>query len=119
MKMSDADLSGLSASQHAALRHIDAVAGRAEVGAYARVIDLLARAGCDPDDYIQALECVRSHARVVVHFHPDRFGHKPGTVAQSLLREGVYRSQFETGLSSGSLSVDAGGERDAWESTLF
>jgi hypothetical protein len=31
----------------------------------------------------------------------------------------VYRNQFETGLSSGSVSAFPGGKRDAWENTLF
>jgi Protein of unknown function (DUF3626) len=36
------------------------------------------------------------HARVVVHFHPDRLCSSRTTVAQALLKEGVYRNQFET-----------------------
>jgi hypothetical protein len=66
-----------------------------------------------------ATESVRRHARVVVHFHPDRIGVRPVTVAEALLEDGQYRSQFETGLSSGSLSAFPGGERDTWEHTLF
>jgi hypothetical protein len=52
-------------------------------------------------------------------FHPDRFDFKGTTVAEALLKEGVYRNQFETGLSSGSMSAFPGGERDRWENTLF
>jgi Protein of unknown function (DUF3626) len=92
---------------------------REEVGARARVSAFLTRAGCAPDNYSEAMECVRLHARVVLHFHPDRFGLKRTTVAEALLKEGRYRNQFETGLSSGSLSAFPGGERDRWESTLF
>jgi hypothetical protein len=40
-------------------------------------------------------------------------------VAETLLETGEYKSQFETGLSSGSPSAYAGGERDLWESRLF
>jgi hypothetical protein len=40
-------------------------------------------------------------------------------VAESLLRDGVYRNQYETGLSSGSPTAFPGGERDIWERTLF
>jgi len=115
----DQVLSRLSASQRAALRHVEATARRAEAADRARIVDLLARAGCDPDDYVRALECVREHARVVLHFHPDRFGLKSTTVAEALLEGGVYRNQFETGLSSGSVSAFPGGERDAWENSLF
>ena len=33
---------------------------------------------------------------MVLHFHPDRIGLKPITVAQALLVDRQYRSQFET-----------------------
>jgi hypothetical protein len=112
-------MSNLSASQRAALDHIETTARRAESAARARIADLLARSGCDPEEYARALECVRAHARVVLHFHPDRFGMKPINVAEALLAEGVYRNQFETGLSAGSVSAFPGGERDAWEKALF
>ena len=55
----------------------------------------------------------------MLHFHPDRFGHKTTNVAESLLVEGVYRNQFESGLSSASPTAYPGGERDIWERTLF
>jgi len=41
------------------------------------------------------------------------------TVAEGLLRHGQYRSQFETGLSSGSTTAHPGGPRDEWERALF
>ncbi len=55
----------------------------------------------------------------MLHFHPDRLGRRSGTVAESLLSEGVYQNQFETGLSSGSPTAFPGGERDIWERKLF
>jgi hypothetical protein len=119
LSLHDHVLSRLSAPQRVALRHVEAAARRAEVVDRARIADLLARAGSDLDDYGRALECVRGHARIVLHFHPDRFGLKSTTVVQALLEDGVYRNQFETGLSSGSVSAFPGGERDAWENILF
>lgn len=77
------------------------------------------RAGLTLDDYNEAMELVRQHGRIVAHFHPDRFGGKPANVAECLLSEGVYRNQFETGLSSGSPTAVPGGERDDWERALF
>ena len=71
------------------------------------------------ETYREAIECVRGHARVVVHFHPDRIGNRPTTVAEALLEEGIYRNQFETGMSAGDLSAFPGGPRDTWERTLF
>jgi hypothetical protein len=109
----------LSMSQRAALRHVETIACRAEAADRGRIGDMLTRAGCDCDDYARALECVRSRARIVLHFHPDRFGLKSVTVAEALLEDGVYRNQFETGLSSGSVSAFPGGDRDAWENALF
>ena len=119
MKSRGFELSRLSLVQRAALSHVEGVVRREEVGARARVSGLLTRAACAPDRYRKAMECVRAHARVVVHFHPDRFGFRGTTVAEALLKEGVYRNQFETGLSSGSMSAFPGGERDRWENTLF
>ncbi|PRY42250.1 DUF3626 domain-containing protein [Umezawaea tangerina] len=49
--------------------------------------------------------------RVGLHFHPHILG--------SLLRDGVYRSQFETGTSNGGLTAHPGGDRWRWESRLF
>jgi hypothetical protein len=70
-----------------------------------------------------ALSAVRKHARVVIHFHPDRPAlgsvDQPRTVSSALLSSGVYQSQFETGISNGSVSAWAGGARDEWERALF
>ena len=49
----------------------------------------------------------------------DTLGTKPKTVAEALLEEGVYRNQFETGLSTGGLSAFPGSPRDSWERSLF
>ncbi|KOV90156.1 hypothetical protein ADL03_00360 [Nocardia sp. NRRL S-836] len=51
--------------------------------------------------------------RVTLNFHPGR-----GVLA-SLARDGVYRSQFETGTSNGGLTAHPGGARWGWESRLF
>jgi hypothetical protein len=57
-------------------------------------------------------------ARITLHFHPDRdFGGV--SVLASMLRDGVYRSQFETGTSNGGLTAFPGGDRWRWESDLF
>jgi hypothetical protein len=41
------------------------------------------------------------------------------SVAEALLEQGIYKSQFETFLSNGSLSAFSGGERDVWENNMF
>lgn len=119
--MSDVSISRetLSAAQSAALRHVETTARNRDAAAVLSITGIFERAGYGLDDYSEAIESVRQHARIVLHFHPDRFGFKPASVVESLLSEGVYRNQFETGLSSGSPTAFAGGERDMWERTLF
>lgn len=51
--------------------------------------------------------------RVTLNFHPGR------GVLDALARDGVYRSQFETGTSNGGLTAHPGGARWEWESRLF
>ncbi|MET9226063.1 DUF3626 domain-containing protein [Lentzea sp. NPDC003310] len=53
------------------------------------------------------------HLRVTLNFHPGR------GVLDRLVRDGVYRSQFETGTSNGGLTAHPGGARWEWESRLF
>lgn len=56
--------------------------------------------------------------RVTLHFHPDRLvAEMP--ILERMARDGVYRSQFETGTSNGGLTAHPGGERRRWESRIF
>jgi hypothetical protein len=56
--------------------------------------------------------------RVTLHFHPDRL--VAGVpILQLMARDGVYRSQFETGISNGGLTAYPGGDRWRWESRIF
>ena len=71
------------------------------------------------EEYQQALNSIRKYARIALHFHPDRPGPDMKTVAESLLESGIYKSQFETLISNGSVSAFPGGARDVWENTLF
>ena len=109
----------LSPAQQAALSHVKEIVRSAEAADRSRVMEILERAGCSPDTYSDAMECLRQHARVVIQFHPDRLAVSGAAVAEALLNTGVYRNQFETGLSSGGLSAFPGGARDSWERTLF
>jgi hypothetical protein len=102
-----------------ALEFAAAVARGREPEAQARIGKVSRAAGCSPDHVGRVLEVIRSAARVVTHFHPDRYARNGCTVAESLLAVGVYRNQFETGLSAGSRTAFAGGSRDRWEHDLF
>lgn len=57
--------------------------------------------------------------RVTLQFHPDWPSRTGERVIESMAREGVYRSQFETGTSNGGLTAHPGGDRWRWESRLF
>jgi Protein of unknown function (DUF3626) len=92
----------LSAANRAALAHARERAERAR----ARI--------SDPD----LLAAVRD-AAVTLNFHPDRLLADGRTVAEALLQDGVYRSQFETRVSGGGLTAHPGGDRDRWERELF
>ena len=56
--------------------------------------------------------------RIVLHFHPG-WPFEGDTVLRAIVREGVYRSQWETGTSNGGLTAHIGGDRWRWESRLF
>ena len=109
----------LTAIQSEALAHV-MQAARAQIPATdARLKELLERSRCDSSLLMSALQRVQEAARVVVHFHPDRLDARGITVAESLLQSGLYRNQFETGLSNGGLTAFRGGMRDVWELGLF
>lgn len=56
--------------------------------------------------------------RVTLNFHPDR-EERGMPILAALARDGVYRSQFETGTSNGGLTAHPGGDRWRWESRIF
>jgi hypothetical protein len=104
---------------HVALSHVLGLVREREAVSSAYLAEVLHRSGSEISSYRAAMECVRLHARVAIHFHPDRLGTTRVPVAQALLQEGIYRNQFETGLSTGGLSAFPGGARDGWERSLF
>lgn len=109
----------LSTAQRQALRHVEERTRLRQAEAGDRLTTILRDAQCLDGMFEEGMQSIRTHARVALHFHPDRFGLKPMTVAESLLEDGHYRNQFETGLSSGSRTAFPGGERDRWEKDLF
>lgn len=109
----------LSAEQRDAIDRLRGRALAASPAARARLAALLRAAGVTVDEYDAAVARVRGEGRVALAFHPERTSRSGVRVAHGLLADGVYRSQFETGLSSGSVTAYAGGERDEWERRLF
>jgi hypothetical protein len=53
--------------------------------------------------------------RLTLHFHPDRLV-AGMSILELMARDGVYRSQYETGTSNGGLTAHPGGDRWRWES---
>ena len=92
---------------------------RRRYGAVASIRTAVATAGISWRRFDAAMRTVMANPRLNVHFHPERLARDGRTVAEGLLVHGRLRSQFETGISSGSPTAYAGGERDEWERRLF
>ncbi len=97
-------------AQRRAIAHVEARAERSRG-------DVRARHGGAPIDALA--QGVRERGRVTLSFHPDRLLGDGRTVVDDLLARGRYRCQFETGISNGSRTAHAGGDRDRWEHALF
>lgn len=57
-------------------------------------------------------------SRVTLNFHPDRLAGER-LVLEALADDGVYLSQFVTGIGNGGLTAYPGGDRWRWESRMF
>src|SRR4051812_46415766 len=110
---------GLHAPQRAALEHVSAQARSRPAAARTALAEIAAMSNLSAPALERGVAAIRRHARVALHFHPDRPDAGGRTVAEALLDCGVYKSQFETLLSNGSVSAFAGGARDQWEHRLF
>ncbi|MGG0813335.1 DUF3626 domain-containing protein [Paenibacillus alvei] len=109
----------LSKSQRSALHYVATYARGRKMNAQHTIAEILQRSAISQYKYDQAVQMLKSYARVALHFHPDRPDPNMKSVAEALLAQGLYKSQFETRLSNGSVSAFPGGERDLWEQKLF
>ncbi|KAK0624187.1 hypothetical protein B0T14DRAFT_425163 [Immersiella caudata] len=113
----------LHPSQTAAIAHIHSTPLTLRSQSLEMINHVLYMANCLPTSSTRTalLSAIRRTARVALHFHPDRpvGDFVSPTVASSLLADGIYRSQFETGISNGGHSARPGGARDEWERSLF
>lgn len=109
----------LSNSQRAALHFVTTYARGRKMNAQHTIAGILQGSAISQSEYNQAVRMIKSYARVALHFHPDRPDLNMKSVAEALLEQGLYKSQFETLLSNGSVSAYPGGERDLWEKKLF
>ncbi len=109
----------LTSSQSAAIQHIRQIAASRRKAAQATIREILQMSNISWSRWEEAVAKLRTHARVALHFHPDRPLADKRSVAQALLEQGTYKSQFETQISNGSVSAYPGGARDLWEMKLF
>jgi len=107
-----------SATNRRAIAFVRARAQRDRDGALVRIGRVLDAAGirAQPEELCAGLLRV---GVLTINFHPDRIASNGRRVAAALAANGVYRSQFETSISSGGLTAHTGGDRDRWEETLF
>lgn len=111
--------STLTSSQAMAIQYIEQYASRRKVAAQASIREILQLSNIPLSICEDAVAKLRSQARVALHFHPDRPLADMKSVAQALHEQGIYKSQFETQISNGSVSAFPGGARDSWERELF
>lgn len=109
----------LSRSQLFALEYISKYAENEKREAKATINHILNMSNITDEIFEEAVANLKSHARIALHFHPDRLDSNMRNIAEALLEQGRYKSQFETLLSNGSVSAYPGGERDLWEKRIF
>lgn len=105
--------------QRAALEHVRQYSAERRGAAQETIVHILEMSNIAQEDFTQALLSIQRHARVALHFHPDRLSPRLTSVAELFLADGLYKNQFETFLSNGALSPDKGGYRDLWENGMF
>ena len=109
----------LSRSQLCALEYISKYAENEKRGAKATINHILKMSNITDEMFEEAVVKLKSNARIALHFHPDRLDSNMKNIAEALFEQGIYKSQFETLLSNGSVSAYPGGERDLWEKRIF
>lgn len=111
--------SRLTSSQAMAIQYIKQYASCRSLAAQASIREILQLSNIPLSIFEDAVSKLRSHARVALHFHPDRPLADFKSMAEALHEQGIYKSQFETQISNGSVSAFPGGARDSWEMKLF
>jgi hypothetical protein len=80
---------------------------------------ILYQSNIDDCDFNKYCENVIKYSQIALHFHPDRIFSKDTNVIDGMLQSGIYKNQFETNISAGSVSAFSGGNRDKWEKEIF
>ncbi|MFN8578162.1 MAG: DUF3626 domain-containing protein [Candidatus Sericytochromatia bacterium] len=109
----------LSESQIYAIEYIKNYAKTHKKDSLDSIKHILEMSNISFDSFDYSISQLKNHGKVAIHFHPDRLDSNFKSVAENLLEQGIYKSQFETLISNGSVSAYHGGERDLWENELF
>jgi hypothetical protein len=104
--------------QQAALENMKSQAMALEPEARDTMAQIMRMSHVETTKLQEATTAIRECARIALHFHPDR-PVRDATVASALLDDGVYRNQFETGISNGLVAASRDSPRDQWENNLF
>ena len=111
--------SGLTKPQSSAINYIREYARTRKRDTLETIKNILQMSNISQKYFDDSISEIKARMRVALHFHPDRLDPDMKTVAEALFESGFYKSQFETLLSSGSVSAHPGGARDLWEKKLF
>jgi hypothetical protein len=112
-------VTSLNDSQRAALRNVTDYARSRQSDAELVIHEILQMSNIPRTVFDSAVDRLKTYARVALHFHPDRPDLDLRPIAAALLDQGIYKSQFETSISNGSVTAFPGGERDTWERKIF
>ncbi|KAM0521304.1 hypothetical protein ACHAPE_002782 [Trichoderma viride] len=105
--------------QAAAVANIKAQAVALRPDAFDTISHIFRMSNVPIETLADVRRAIAQHARIALHFHPDRPSRSGHTVVEALLEDGRYRNQFETGISNGLVATQLGGPRDDWERNLF
>lgn len=112
-------LSALHPFQAAAVANIKAQAVALRPDALDTISHIFHMSNVPIETLADVRQAIAQHARIALHFHPDRPSRSGHTVVEALLEDGRYKNQFETGISNGLVATQLGGPRDDWERNLF
>jgi len=135
------DLSRLNATQRRVVADVFKKASERSDKALAELTKKAERLGISKADLKLTLDYIKNDAPLTIAFHPDKqlqkmtsaYGTTPAHMPKyeisvdrdknklidAFLKDGVYRNQFETGITCGSSTAYPGGSRDGWEKTIF
>lgn len=86
---------------------------------YEALLSILKFSNISEDEHEALSTKILERACINLHFHPDRYLSNDKQIIDGLIETGEYKNQFQTKISSGSLTAKIGGDRDVWENKLF